>query len=390
MKINKITIFGAGYVGMSLAALLSQSNKVNVCDINSTRVKLINNLKSTIDDKKIDSFLKEYSDNIFATTDLNIAIKNTDLILIATSTNYNEDSNYFDTSSVEHIIKNVVDASYSGPIVIKSTVPIGFTKKINSLYKNNVIFSPEFLREGSALEDNLKPSRIIMGSKCDDALEIAKLFNQATTSKKTPVLYMSSKEAEAVKLFSNTYLAMRVAYFNELDSYALKHDLDTKNIIDGVSLDKRIGNFYNNPSFGFGGYCLPKDSKQLLANFVNTPQSIISSVIKSNDLRKNFIANEIIKLKPKTVGIFKLSMKEGSDNYRFSAVLDIIDFLTKKNINVIIYEPLIKDFENKSVKIIQDLNDFKNKSDLIICNRLSKLLKDVETKIFSRDIFNTN
>lgn len=375
---------------MSLAALLSQNNKVNVCDINEARVKLINNQKSTVDDKKIDSFLKKYSNNICATSNINAAIKNTDLIVIATPTNYNEDTNYFDTTSVERIIRNVVDASYNGPLLIKSTVPIGFTKKINFIHKNNVIFSPEFLREGSALDDNLNPSRIIMGSKCNDAIEIAKLFNNATISKKTPILYMSSKEAEAVKLFSNTYLAMRVAYFNELDSYALKHHLDTKDIIDGVSLDKRIGNFYNNPSFGFGGYCLPKDSKQLLANFENIPQSIISSVVKSNDLRKNFIANEIIKLKPKTVGIFKLSMKEGSDNYRFSAVLDIIDILIKEKIEVIIYEPMIKDFENKSVKIIQNLNEFKNKSDLIVCNRLSKLLKDVEMKIFSRDIFNIN
>lgn len=221
MKIKKITIFGAGYVGMSLAALLSQNNKVNVCDINEARVKLINNQKSTVDDKKIDSFLKKYSNNICATSNINAAIKNTDLIVIATPTNYNEDTNYFDTTSVERIIRNVVDASYNGPLLIKSTVPIGFTKKINFIHKNNVIFSPEFLREGSALDDNLNPSRIIMGSKCNDAIEIAKLFNNATISKKTPILYMSSKEAEAVKLFSNTYLAMRVAYFNELDSYAL-------------------------------------------------------------------------------------------------------------------------------------------------------------------------
>jgi UDPglucose 6-dehydrogenase len=387
---NKITIVGSGYVGMSLAALLCQNNQVIAFDINKERVNLINNNKSTIADNDIEDFLIQNTDNISATCDASVAFKEPDYVFIATPTNYDEHLKFFDTSSVEKVIKQSVENGYKGPVIIKSTVPIGFTKKINQYFENNIIFSPEFLREGSALKDNLYPSRIIIGSECGDAHLIAKLLTEASAVSEVSVLFMKSSEAEAVKLFANTYLAMRVSFFNEIDSFALVNNLDCESIINGVSLDHRVGNFYNNPSFGYGGYCLPKDTKQLLSNFEDVPQNLISSIVESNKTRKIFIADEIIKLKPKVVGVYKLSMKHGSDNYRFSSVLDVINNLSSRGVEVLIYEPAISNDNLDAIPLLNDLSEFKARCDVIICNRVSSSLDDVKDKIFSRDIFNAN
>ncbi len=387
---KRITIIGSGYVGISMATLLAQKNKVTAFDVDIERVNLINDKKSTVKDDLIETYLEKYSENIQATSDPDIAFKNPDLIIIATPTNYDEDKKHFDTSSIEVVIEQAVKRDYLGPILIKSTIPVGYTRKLNSMYKNNIMFSPEFLREGNALEDNLYPSRIIISSDCEDAKVITSLLNDATVNKDTSVLFMSPEEAESVKLFANSFLAMRVSYFNELDSYAMSNNLNTKNIIDGVSLDKRIGAYYNNPSFGYGGYCLPKDTKQLESNFGEVPQSLISSIVESNKLRKDFITKEIIKLKPKAVGIYRLSMKEGSDNYRHSAIIDIMHSLNSEGIEIFIYEPIIMTKHFNSILVISDLNDFKARCDLIICNRSSELLHDVKDKIFTRDVFNSD
>ena len=387
---KRITIIGTGYVGISLVALLAQRNKIVAFDINKERIDLINNNESTVKDNDVQGYLKKYSENIKATCDLDHAFDNLDLLIIATPTDYDENKKYFDTSSVENVLEEALKRDYKGPIIIKSTIPVGFTSKMNSMYQNNIMFSPEFLREGNALEDNLYPSRIILSSDCEDAVMASSLLNDATINKNTPILFMSPEEAESVKLFANSFLAMRVSFFNELDSYAIFNNLNSKNIINGICLDNRIGNFYNNPSFGYGGYCLPKDTKQLHANFKKVPQSLISSIIESNTLRKDFITNEIVKLNPKIVGIYRLSMKEGSDNFRYSAILDVMNNLKSKGIEIFIYEPIVKSKNFNSIPVMTDLNNFKTSCDLIICNRLSESLKDVKDKIFTRDIFNTD
>ena len=387
---KKITIVGAGYVGMSLCALLCQKNHVIAYDIVKEKVDLINNNKSTVKDKDIEDYLKKNSTNILATNDAAVAFRDPDYIIIATPTNYDEDSKFFDTTSIINVIQEAVAYGYKGPILIKSTVPIGFTKEINKDFENNIIFSPEFLREGKALKDNLYPSRIIIGSKCEDAQVLASLMKEASMIHDVPLLFMNSTDAEAVKLFANTYLAMRVSYFNELDSFAMTNGLDAESIINGVSLDPRIGDFYNNPSFGYGGYCLPKDTKQLLSSFKKVPQNLISSIVKSNVTRKKFIADEIIKLKPDVVGIFRLSMKHESDNYRFSSVLDIMKDLESRGVEILIFEPQLHQQDLDSFSMVDDIDDFKKKCDLIVCNRVSTCLFDVKEKIFSRDIFNIN
>lgn len=387
---KKITIVGAGYVGMSLCALLCQKNHVIAYDIVKEKVDLINNNKSTVKDKDIEDYLKKNSTNILATNDAAVAFRDPDYIIIATPTNYDEDSKFFDTTSIINVIQEAVTYGYKGPILIKSTVPIGFTKEINKDFENNIIFSPEFLREGKALKDNLYPSRIIIGSKCEDAQVLANLMKEASMIHDVPLLFMNSTDAEAVKLFANAYLAMRVSYFNELDSFAMINGLDAESIINGVSLDPRIGDFYNNPSFGYGGYCLPKDTKQLLSSFKKVPQNLISSIVKSNVTRKKFIADEIIKLKPDVVGIFRLSMKHESDNYRFSSVLDIMKDLESRGVQILIFEPQLHQQDLDSFSMVDDIDDFKKRCDLIVCNRVSTCLVDVKEKIFSRDIFNIN
>lgn len=387
---KRITIVGTGYVGISMLALLSQNNKVLAFDIDNEKVDNINNNKSSINDKLIDSFIKKFSSNIKATSDPDKAFCDTDLIIIATPTDFDEEKKYFNTKSIEIVIDQAVKRNFVGPIVIKSTVPVGFTRRLNALYDNNILFSPEFLREGNSLQDNLHPSRIIISSECDDAKMVANLLQDATVNKNAPILFMNHEEAESVKLFANSYLAMRVSYFNELDTYAMTNNLNSKNIIDGICLDKRIGDFYNNPSFGYGGYCLPKDTKQLYEDFNEIPQSLIKSIVKSNEIRKNFITEEILKLNPKVVGVYRLSMKEGSDNFRHSAIIDIMNSLNSEGIEIFIYEPIITTKHFNSILVISDLNDFKARCDLIICNRSSELLHDVKDKIFTRDVFNTD
>ncbi len=387
---KRITIVGTGYVGISMLALLSQNNKVLAFDIDNERVDIINNNKSSINDKLIDSFIKKFSNNIKATSDPDEAFYDTDLIIIATPTDFDEEKKYFNTKSIEIVIDQAVKRNFVGPIVIKSTVPVGFTRRINALYDNKILFSPEFLREGNSLQDNLHPSRIIISSECDDAKMVANLLQDATVNKNAPILFMNYEEAESVKLFANSYLAMRVSYFNELDTYAMTNNLNSKNIIDGICLDKRIGDFYNNPSFGYGGYCLPKDTKQLYEDFNEIPQSLIKSIVKSNEIRKNFITEEILKLNPKVVGVYRLSMKEGSDNFRHSAIIDIMNDLKLNGIMIYIYEPMITTSNFNSIPVLPDLDEFKAKCSLIICNRNSDSLLDVKEKVFSRDIFNIN
>lgn len=385
----KIAVAGTGYVGLSLATLLSQKNEVIALDIDSIKVEKINKRISPIKDEKIEEFFREKKLNLRATVDYEDAFKDADFVIISTPTNYDEEKNFFDTSSVEDIIKKVklID-NQKTTIVVKSTIPVGFIQNVKEKYKiNNIFFSPEFLREGKALYDNLYPSRIIIGTKNVEGEKFANLLLEAAEKKDVKVLYMGSTEAEAVKLFSNTFLALRVAYFNELDTYAIIKGLNTKDIIDGVCLDPRIGNQYNNPSFGYGGYCLPKDTKQLLANYKDVPQNLIEAIVKSNKTRKDFITEEILKKKPQTVGIYRLTMKKDSDNFRASAIQDIIKNLRGNNINVIIYEPTIeKEFFN-GFKIEKDLEKFKENSSIILANREEKNLNDVKEKVYTRDIF---
>lgn len=384
----KIAVAGIGYVGLSLATLLSKYYEVVALDINKKKVEMVNNKISPIKDNEIEEYFAKEKLNLKATLDYKKAFSGAEFIIISTPTNYCEEKNNFDTSTVEDIIKKVINMKLNTTMVIKSTVPVGFTKAIKEKYKiENIMFSPEFLREGKALYDNLYPSRIIVGEKNKKAEQFANILKKACLKKDVEIKYMNSQEAEAVKLFSNTYLALRVAFFNELDTYAQNKGLNAKDIIDGVCLDKRIGNYYNNPSFGYGGYCLPKDTKQLRANFKGVPENLISAIVQSNETRKNYIADEVIAKNPKTVGIYRLTMKSNSDNFRSSAINDIMKKLQEKNIKVILYEPTIKEKNFNNVEIINNLDTFKNLSDIIVANRLNNEIKDVEYKIYTRDLF---
>ena len=384
----KIAIAGAGYVGLSLGTLLSVNNEVCILDVISSKVEMINNRISPIEDKEISNYFSKKKLNLKATLDYKEAFTNAKYVIISTPTDYNEKSNSFDTSSVEDIIKKVISMKIKTTIIIKSTIPVGYTEFIKKKYSfKNIIFSPEFLREGHALYDNLYPSRIIVGSKTKTAKEFGELLLNSSLKKDTSIKYMDSTEAESVKLFSNTYLALRVAYFNELDTYAELNNLNTRDIIDGVCLDPRIGSFYNNPSFGYGGYCLPKDTKQLLANYSGKPQNLIEAIVKSNDTRKNHIANMIIKYNPEVVGVYRLNMKKGSMNHRSSAIIDVIKILKDAGINIMIYEPTIKVNTFMGFEVVHDLKLFKDLSTIILANRKDDNLDDVSNKIYSRDIF---
>lgn len=391
MNKKKITVVGSGYVGMSLAVLLAQHNDITVLDIDASRVNSINNMQSTIADTDITNYLDNKDLTLSSTLDKISAYRDAEIIVVAAPTNYDSNSNQFDTSSVDEVIDDALNVNSDALVVIKSTVPVGYTKSLQEKYNTDlIIFSPEFLREGHALNDNLYPSRIIVGSKIDAARAFANLLLQGAKKKDIETLFIESTEAEAVKLFANTYLAMRVSFFNELDTYALKHDLDTKKIINGVCLDDRIGDYYNNPSFGYGGYCLPKDTKQLLANYDQIPQTLIQAIVTSNTTRKDFITEEILSKKPKTVGFYRLVMKIDSDNFRSSAMLSIMKRIMSKGTKVIIFEPRLNLDEFFGSEIINDLDSFKSKSDVIIANRMDECLKDVDSKCFSRDIFGNN
>lgn len=385
----KIAIAGTGYVGLSLATLLSQNNEVVALDVIPEKVEKINNRVSPIKDEYIEKYFKEKKLNLKATLDYKEAFKDANFVIISTPTNYDEEKNFFDTSSVEDIIKKVISVGNNKiTMVIKSTIPVGFTESIREKYQiNNIFFSPEFLREGKALYDNLYPSRIIVGEKSEKAQKFAKLLIESAEKDNIEVLFMNSTEAEAVKLFSNTYLALRIAYFNELDTYAETKGLNSKDIIQGVCLDPRIGTHYNNPSFGYGGYCLPKDTLQLLANYKDVPQNLIKAIVKSNKTRKKFITDDILHNNPNTIGIYRLTMKAGSDNFRSSAIQDIIINLKDKEKNIIIYEPTLSEETFNGCKVINNLEDFKSKSSIIMANRLEKEIEDVRDKVYTRDLF---
>ena len=389
MSKQLITIIGSGYVGMSLSVLLAKGNNhVKILEIDKDKVKKINDGLSTVRDELIEKHLAKNKLNVSATLDPMEALTDADYFIIATPTNYNEKTNKFDTESVKSTIEKILTFSKNGSIIIKSTIPIGYTDYLKEKFKTDrIIFSPEFLREGNALYDNLYPSRIIMGDNSPAAVSFAEMLKKLSLKKSTKIIYMSSREAEAVKLFSNTYLAMRVAFFNELDSFAMENKLETFNLISGISEDPRIGNFYNNPSFGYGGYCLPKDTRQLLANYKNIPQNIIQAIVDSNSTRKDFIVQEIIKYKPKKIGIYQLAMKAGSDNFRSSSILSIIERIKKYNIPMIIYEDQILDKSFNGIHIEKDLHVFKNSCDLILTNRITDDLSDVIDKVFTRDLF---
>ena len=385
----KITVAGMGYVGMANAILLAQNHEVIAYDVLEEKVNLINEKKSPIEDTEIDRYFKEKDLSLTATLDPHVAFDEPDYVIISTPTNYDPDKNYFDTHLVESVIKQVLFYSPKSNIVIKSTIPVGLTRELRQKYNiKNLYFSPEFLREGQALRDNLYPSRIIMGGNTLEAKKFTELLVEGAEKVNIDVLIMESTEAEAVKLFANTYLAMRVSFFNELDSYAEIRNLNPKDIIEGVSLDPRIGNYYNNPSFGYGGYCLPKDTKQLLANYQDIPQNIMSAIVDSNRTRKDHIANQILKLNPEIVGIYRLTMKIDSDNFRESSVQGIMKRINAKNIPIIIYEPAMKEESFYGARILRDFDEFKKKSSIIIANRLDSSLQNVKHKVYTRDTFN--
>ena len=387
----KIAIAGTGYVGLSNGILLAKHNDVIAIDIIPEKVEMLNNGISPIDDEEISAFLKRGDLRFRATLDKKEAYLNADYIIISTPTDYDENTNYFNTRSIEHVIQDVLSINPKGTMVIKSTVPVGYTESVKAKFNtNNIIFSPEFLREGKALHDNLYPSRIIVGEKTDRAMVFAGLLERGALKKGISVLFTGNTEAEAVKLFSNTYLAMRVAYFNELDSYCEKYNLSTKDIIEGVGLDPRVGTHYNNPSLGYGGYCFPKDTKQLKANFKDIPNNLINAVVDSNETRKEFVTSQILKTKPKIVGIHRLIMKSGSDNFRSSAVQCVIAKLRAQNIEVVIFEPLIDDDAFDGMKVIENVDEFKSISDIIVANRMSTDIADVKHKVYTRDVFGSD
>ena len=384
----KIAVAGTGYVGLSLATLLSQDNEVMALDVIPEKVEMINNRISPIKDEYIEKFFKEKNLHLKATLDYKEAFKDADFIIISTPTNYDDEKDFFDTSSVEDIIKKVKSMNIDTTMVVKSTIPVGFIKYVKEKYDiDNIFFSPEFLREGKALEDNLYPSRIIVGEKSQRAERFANLLKDASLKKDVEIKFMNSTEAEAVKLFANTYLALRVSYFNELDTYAEIKGLNTKDIIDGVCLDPRIGNFYNNPSFGYGGYCLPKDTKQLRANYKDVPQNLINAIVESNDTRKDHIAEMIIKKGAKTVGVYRLTMKTDSDNFRASAIQGIIERLRGKGLDVIIYEPTLNAPRFNGCDVVNNFNEFNDKSDIVVVNRSDEKVKQLTKEIYTRDLF---